>query len=74
MIKQFYLIHIDETQTGTTTLEQSRLRSNDNEGVFHISQSSNIGASPLDGLVSYPRVFLLCRDALGIFYSTSYLR
>ena len=39
---------------------QSGPESNDNEGVLHIPQSSNItGASPSDYLVSYPGHMLL---------------
>ena len=45
---------IDRTLTGTTTLGQSGLGSNGNEEVLHISQSSKTGASPSDGLISYP--------------------
>ena len=37
------------------TLDQTGPKSNDNEEVLHIFQSSNItGASPSDSLVSYP--------------------
>ena len=43
---------IDEISTGTTTLGQSGLKSNDNEGVFHIPQSSWTEASSSEGLVS----------------------
>ena len=70
---------IDWTLSGTSTLGQSRPGSDGNEGVRHIPQSSNItGASPSDSLVSYPghlleRVLLLCRDAVGVFYSPSWL-
>ena len=39
---------------GTTTPGQSGLRSNSNEGVLHIPQSSWNGTSPSDCLVSYP--------------------
>ena len=45
---------IDGTVTGTTTLGQSGPGSNSNEGVFHIPQSSKMGTSPLDALLSYP--------------------
>ena len=34
--------------TGTTTLGQSGLGKNDNEGVLYISQISGSGVSPLD--------------------------
>ena len=46
---------IDGTLRGTTTPGQSRPGSNSNEEELHISQSSRSGASPLDGLASYPR-------------------
>ena len=54
--KQFSSIWpIDRTLSGATTLSQSWLGSNGNEGVFSIPQSSSITrASLLDGLVSYP--------------------
>ena len=45
---------IDGTQTGTTTPSQGGPRSNGNEGVLHISQSSKTRVSPLDGLVTCP--------------------
>ena len=51
----------------------------DNEEVLYISQSSRNGASPSNVLVSYPRHLLgveflpVCRDAVGIFYSTSWV-
>ena len=48
MIEQFY-----RTLTGTITSGQSGPRSNHNEGVLHILQSSKTGPSPSDGLVSY---------------------
>ena len=49
------ILPIDWTISGTTTLGQSRLGSNGNNGVFHILQSSSItGASPSDFLVLYP--------------------
>ena len=50
-----------------------------NEGVLSIPQSSSItGALPSDCLVSYPghlleRVLSLCKDAVGVFYSPSWL-
>ncbi len=58
-----------------TTLGQSGPGRNDNEGLLHIPQSSSItGASPSDCLVLYPGgVLLLCRDAVGVFYSPSQL-
>ena len=48
---------------------------NGNEVIHHIPQSFRAGASPSDGLVSYPghslgAVFLpISRDAVGVFYS-----
>ena len=51
-----------------------------NEGVFRIPQSfSIIGTSPLDCLVSYlghslkRDVLPLCREAVGVFYSSNRL-
>ena len=38
---------------------QSGPESNDNEGVLYIPQSSRTGASPSDGLMSYPRHLLI---------------
>ena len=69
---------IDETLTGTTNPGKSWSGSNANEGVLHLPQSSRTRASPSDGLVSYHDtliggMFLICRDAISIFYSTSYL-
>ena len=69
---------IDVTLTGTTPLGQSGPGSNENEGVLHIPQSSRTGASPSNGLVSYPEhslgVNLLnWRAAFGVFYSPSWL-
>ena len=46
---------IDRTLSGATTPGQSEPRSNHNEGVLCIPQSSSITeASPSDSLVSYP--------------------
>ena len=70
---------IDRTLSGTTTPGQRGPGSNGNEGVLHISQSSNItGASPSDCLESYPGhslggVLTLCRDAVFVFSSPSQL-
>ena len=44
---------INRILSGTTTLSQSGSRSNDNEGVLHIPQSSKTDTSLSDGLVSY---------------------
>ena len=69
---------IDRTLSSATTQGQSQLGSKNNEGVLHISQSSRITvASPSVCLVSYPgkliRGLLLCRDAVGVFYSPNCL-
>ena len=45
---------IDATLSGGTTRGTVIPRSNANERVVHIPQSSKIEASPLDCLVSYP--------------------
>ena len=62
------------TLTGTTI--QSGPGSNRNERVLQIPKSSRIGASSSDCLVFYPRqsfVLLLCRNAVGLFYSPNRL-
>ena len=71
---------MDRTLSGATTPGQSGPGSNGNEGVLCIPQiSSNTGASPSDCLVSYPGDLLgvgflpLCREAVGVFYSSSWL-
>ena len=46
------ILPINRTLSGATTQGQSRPRSNGNEGVLHISQSSRNGASTLDCFVS----------------------
>ena len=52
-VKKFYLTQ-DKTLSDATTLGQSGPKSNCNEGILHISQSSCItGASPSDCLESY---------------------
>ena len=53
---------IDRILSGATTLGQSGPGSNCNEGVLHILQSSKIGASPSDCLLSYLRHLLENRD------------
>ena len=46
---------IDRTLSGATSPDRSQLDSDGNEGVLRISQNSCItGASPSDGLMSYP--------------------
>ena len=72
---------IDRTQSGATTPSQSGPGNNSNERVLCILQSSSItGASPSDCLMSYPGYWfggwgglLLCRDAVGVFYSPNRL-
>ena len=46
---------IDRTLSGNTSPGQSELGSNGNECGVHIPQSSKIGASPSDVLMSYPK-------------------
>ena len=65
---------IDRTLSGATTLDQCWPGSNGNERVLHIP-----GVSLSDCLVLYPGHLLggvvlpFCRDAVGIFYSSSRL-
>ena len=54
---------IDGTLTGITTLGQSGLGSNFNEGVFHIPQSSRTGALWSDSLVLYTGCLLVWGEA-----------
>ena len=66
----------DRIQSGATTPGQNGPGSNTNEGVLHIPQSFKTGAS--DCLMSYSEhslggTLLLCRDAVGAFYSPSQL-
>ena len=68
------------TLSGATALGQTRPGININEGVLHIPPNSRITeASPLDGLMSYSGYLLiggvepLCRDAVGVFYNSSWL-
>ena len=62
-----------------TTTSESETRSNGNEGVLHIPQSSSItGHLPSYCLMSYLGhslgvVLPLCRDAIAVFYSTDRL-
>ena len=76
LMSKFYL-----TLSGATTPGQSGPMSNGNEEVLCFPQSfSIIRASPSDYLVSYPGhslrdgVLFLYRDAVGLFYSPSWLR
>ena len=65
--------------SSATTPGQSGPGSDDNKGVLRISQSSSITGTWLsDCFVSYPGhslggVLLLCREAIGVFYSPSRL-
>ena len=66
---------IDWTLSGATTPGQS---GPSNEGVLHIHKVSKAWALPSDCLMSYlghslGEVLLLCRDAVGVFYSPSRL-
>ena len=74
MIKEFYLTH----RWDPNSLDQSGPGSNGNERVLHIPQSFRTGALPSDGLVQNPEYLLwekwvlpLCRDTVGVFYSSS---
>ena len=52
MIEYFLFDPSKETLSSTTTPRQSGTGSNDNEGILHISQNIQTGASPY-GLESY---------------------
>ena len=69
---------INGSLTGTTTLDQSGSGCNGNERLFPIPQRFRAKASPSYGLVSYQDTheewaLSLCRDAVGIFFSSSQL-
>ena len=70
---------MDRALSGATTPSQSGPGSDGNEGVLRIPQSSSTaGTSPSDFLVSYPGhslggVLPLCRGAISVFYSPSWL-
>ena len=71
---------IDRTLSGATTSSQSGPGSDSNEGVLYIPQSSSITGTTLsDCLMSYEGhslrggVLPLCKDAIGVFYSPSWL-
>ena len=69
---------IKRIQSGATTPVQSKPGSDGIEGVLRIPQSSRIArTSPSDCLVSYTGhscgVIPLCRDAVGVFCSSSQL-
>ena len=72
----FSIWPIDKTLLGATTPGQSECWNNDNEEVLCIPQSS----SPLECLISYlghllegGGVLPVCRDAVSVFYSPSWL-
>ena len=72
IITQFSSIWpIDRTLSCATTPDQSGPKSDGNEGILHIPQSSSIiEASPSDCLASYPGVVLPhCRNAVSVFCS-----
>ena len=68
---------IDKAISDAMTWGQSESGSDGNEELLHIPQSISLaGASPPDCLVSYlgqslREVLSLCRDAVGVFYSSS---
>ena len=69
---------IDRTLSGATTSGLSKPGSNVNERVLHIFQIFKAGVKLSDCLVSYPGhslegVLPLCRDAISVFYSPSWL-
>ena len=61
MIEYFYWL-TDAILTGSTTLGQSGLRCNSNEGVFLIPQNSRTGDSPSEYLVSYQGDSFICES------------
>ena len=69
----------DRMLSGATTPGQSGPGSDSNEGVLHILQSCSITrVSPSDCLLSYSGnslgvVLPLCREAVSVFYSSSWL-
>ena len=70
---------IDRTLFGAIIAGQNGPESDGNEGVLHIPHCSGItGTSLSDCLVSFQdtrlvEVLLLCREAVGVFYSPSRL-
>ena len=62
---------IDGTLAGITILDQSEPWSNSNERALHILQSSRTGASPSDGLVSYPGHLFYSFAKVQLAYSTA---
>ena len=66
---------VDRTLSGATTPGHSRPGSEGNDGILRIPQRSSItGARSSDCLVLNPghslaRCLLLCRNAIGVFYS-----
>ena len=65
--------------SGATTPGQNGPGGNGNEGAFHFHQSSRAGASPSDGLKSYPgltfqdRILPLCKNDVDVPYSPNRL-
>ena len=78
-VKQFYSTHRYSTLSDVTNPDQSGPGSDGNEGVLCIPQCSGItGSSPFDYLVPYPGhsfggILSLCRDAVYVFCSHSWL-
>ena len=64
--KYFYSNHtqIGGTLTGITTPGLSGPENNDYKGILNIPQSSRIGTSPSDGLLSYPEHKLFFDDVI----------
>ena len=78
-LKKILYAPISRTLLSATTLSQRGPGSNSNEGVLNIPRSSRTRATQLDCFMSYPRHLLrgealpLCRDAVNVFYSPSWL-
>ena len=69
---------IDRTQSGASTPNQSRWRSNGNEEVLRIPQSSSITEASLSLFSLISRTLVggvlpLCKDAVSVFYNPSQL-
>ena len=65
-------LFIHGAQTGTTSLGQSRPRSNDNERVFHTPYNFRTGTSPLVAIKAKPKTlggvaYPTAVDAVDIF-------
>ena len=64
---------LDRTLSGATTPSQSVPRSNSNEKVLHIPQSSRAEALPSDCLISYPGLLLgVCGPYLSAEMQSEY--